>query len=474
MFFCPAFLVAPAPVGLPACEPPALVAQANTALAPSQEIVLPQEVRALPGSLDQVPVFNSNSPEIVRTDGILLSTFPPKGKQNPAAHLSYPFEGRFDLFAHHIGKAKSKQSPQTLYLGLIVSNPETRPVDLLVMEANSYLTSNAPFVPLSGQVEERRRVYSGPGSRMAGSAVRRERGLNLPVKVTLAPGETRMFTALPIPSTASNGRSTLMRLYSNGKLYMASLAMFARRDGDGRERPPTLAEWQALLQTGELVSPRDRVPTPPDKPPADGRLIYGRVAGVAQGAEWRATLTDNNSNTLALPAVGRSVSYVINTLDNGTLGTGQIQSAPMLRRYPDTAYRAHGNYGITYNLTIPLRNPTAQPQQVSLLLQTPLKENKLSRQGLRFLDPPSRRVFFRGSVRIQYPDAQGQNQVRYLHLVQHQGQQGQPLIQFTLPPNSQQSVTVEFVYPPDATPPQVFTIRTLGTGVPSANSAPAP
>jgi hypothetical protein len=427
--------------------------------------VLSQDVRPLPGGLDQVAVFNSNSPEIVSRDGILLSTFPPKGMRHPGAHLNYAFEGRFDVFAHHIGKLASPQSPKTVYFGLIVSNPESRPVELLVMEANSYLTRNAPFVALSGQVEERRRVYSGPGSRMSGSAVRRERGLNLPVKITLAPGETKMFTALPIQ--APNGRSTLMRLYSNGRLYMASLAMFARRDG-GRERPPSPNEWQNLLQSGELVTPRDRVPTTPGKPPANGRVIYGRVAGVAQGAEWRATLTDQGSDSLKLPPTGRSISFAINTLDNGTLGTNQIQSAPMIRRYPDTAYRAHGNYGITYNLTIPLANLSSEPQRVTLSLQTPLKENQLSRQGLRFLNPPAPQVFFRGSVRVQYADTQGQNQVRYLHLVQRRGQQGEPLVQLTLPPNSRQSVQVEFVYPPDATPPQVLTIQTLGNNLPSA------
>jgi len=42
--------------------------------------VRPQSVRPLPGGLDRVPTFNSNSPELVRTGGILLSTFPPSGK----------------------------------------------------------------------------------------------------------------------------------------------------------------------------------------------------------------------------------------------------------------------------------------------------------------------------------------------------------------------------------------------------------
>lgn len=68
------------------------------------EVIRRQEVRALPGSLDEVPVFNSNSPEVVQQDGILLSTFPPEGMANPEAHLNYAFNGRFDIFAHHIAR----------------------------------------------------------------------------------------------------------------------------------------------------------------------------------------------------------------------------------------------------------------------------------------------------------------------------------------------------------------------------------
>ncbi len=32
---------------------------------PATEIVQPQQVRPLPGQLDQIPVFNSNSPELI-------------------------------------------------------------------------------------------------------------------------------------------------------------------------------------------------------------------------------------------------------------------------------------------------------------------------------------------------------------------------------------------------------------------------
>jgi hypothetical protein len=92
----------------------AVLAQTTPRPAP-QEIVQAGEVRSLPGKLDTVPVFNSNSPEWIKAEGILLSTFPSNGKKTPAAHLNFPFQGRFDLFAHHY--THTPKDLQTLYIG---------------------------------------------------------------------------------------------------------------------------------------------------------------------------------------------------------------------------------------------------------------------------------------------------------------------------------------------------------------------
>ena len=93
---------------------------------PLKTVTVPQQVRVLPGKLDSLPVFNSNSPEVVQTEGILLSTFPPEGKQVPSAHLNFPFKGRFDIFAHHIAKAKNREETRTLFQGIIiVHNPNS-------------------------------------------------------------------------------------------------------------------------------------------------------------------------------------------------------------------------------------------------------------------------------------------------------------------------------------------------------------
>ncbi len=97
-------------------------------------LTVPQQVRVLPGQLDSIPVFNSNSPEVVQTEGILLSTFGPEGKQVPSAHLNFPFKGRFDIFAHHIAKAKNRAETRTLFQGIIVHNPNSEPVTLNVLQ----------------------------------------------------------------------------------------------------------------------------------------------------------------------------------------------------------------------------------------------------------------------------------------------------------------------------------------------------
>ncbi len=93
--------------------------------APLNSVMQPQQVRVLAGKLDSIPVFNSNSPEVVQTEGILLSTFGQEAKQVPSAHLNFPFKGRFDIFAHHIAKAKNREETRTLFQGIIVHNPNS-------------------------------------------------------------------------------------------------------------------------------------------------------------------------------------------------------------------------------------------------------------------------------------------------------------------------------------------------------------
>jgi hypothetical protein len=490
------------------------LAQTPTALSAQvgipQEIVQVNEVRPLPGQLDNVPVFNSNSPELVESEGILLSTFPPSGKRVPEAHLNFPLSKRFDVFAHHVSRTSAPEDLRTLYLGVIVHNPGQQAVTIDKLQAASYLSRpEAPFIELPPYVANPLgNVFSGPGSRLVNDILRGQRQLGWSPQLVIPAKQSRMLMNLPIPARdvtpemrarlqrvqaarqraalasskksgngstrppveniepfllppSSNTRSTLMHLASNGSVYLASLAMFGQPTFNGGERPPSLDEWQNLLETGDLVTPRDLAPTSQEK--TLGNIIYGRVAGVARGSQWKAQLTDRpKASYLSIPQPGKGISYALSTVSQNTFGTGQVQSAPLLVRYPDTAYLAHGNYGIHYSLSLPLRNRTRETQTVTLAIQTPLK-NENSRGILRFLFPPDRQVFFRGTVRVRFNDDKGVTLTRYFHLVQRRGQAGEPLIRLNMPKDDRRLVEVDFIYPPDATPPQVLTIATLAS-----------
>ncbi|MCC5658840.1 DUF3370 domain-containing protein [Nostoc sp. XA010] len=441
------------------------IAQLTPATPPPEEVVQPQEVRPLSGQLDTVPTFNSNSPELVLKEGILLSTFPPEGKKVPTAHLNFPFRGRFDIFAHHIARAEPAENLRSLYLGIILHNPSSEAVKVNIWQAASYLSQpDAPFIQLPSLSQNLLgKVFAGPGDRVMSDVLRGRRQEIFPAQIEIPAGQSQMLLNLPIPvqglTPPLNGRSTFMRLQSNGTVYAASLAMFARVNPDGSERSPTLEEWQNLLNNSDVSGPRDKTPTPLEE--TGKPRIYGRVAGVAAGSRWRALLVDNpKARYLTIPQAGQAFSYALSSLHGGTLGTGQIQSATMLVRYPDTAYRAHGNYGIQYNLKLPLYNNTQSPQTVSVSIQTPLKEDQLVKPGLRFFSTPARQVFFRGTVRVRYRNDQNQPQTQFVHLVQKRGQPGEPLVLLKMKAGDRSLVEVDFLYPPDATPPQVLTVST--------------
>ncbi len=412
-------------------------------------------VRPLNGELNQVPVFNSNSPELVLGEGILLSTFPPTNKATPEAHLDFAFEGKFDIFAHHVSRPPTEGDTRTLYIGILVHNPTAEAVNINILQGATYTSQpDAPFISLPPQIEGRN-IYAGPGSRVMGDILQGKRQDIFPANVTIPSGESRMLLNVPIPIQALepplNGRSTYMRLQSDGQVHIASLAIY----GETEDNPPTLSQWQETLNNGSLSTPRDLAPTPPS---AEGKIIYGRVAGVSEGNMWKTDLVDSeDSAMLTIPESGNSFSYGLSTLVAGRLGSGQIQTANMAVRYPDTAYSAHGNYGVQYSLTLPLHNPTQESQTVRLKISTPIKKDV---GELEFLDEPGPQVFFRGTVQVKYNDDQNIPRWRYFHLVQKRGEEGQDLLEITMAPNTNRLVFVDLLYPPDATPPQILTVET--------------
>ncbi|PZO12044.1 MAG: hypothetical protein DCF25_18340 [Leptolyngbya foveolarum] len=474
-------LVEPLPAEQIVASGPLELAQAD-----GNVITVPQEVRSLPGSLNNVPVFNSNSPEIIEGDGILLSTFPSRDKRDPDAHLDYTFNGRFEIFSHHVARGTDDRDTRTMYEGIMVHNPGDRPVTLTIRNGASHISQESPWSEIDTNSSNLySNNFSGPGSRVMNEVLRGRRQASLPSQVTIPPKESHLLLNAPIPlrrlsvptdgrlapgseltppptSTSSgegarlNGRSTLIRLDSSGPVYVASLAMHAPQSG-GKEYVPTLDNWKQLLKNGQLATPRDQPPSRPGS--RDAPFRYGRVSGIAQGSQWKTTLTDSRSSQLSIPSPSEQISYALSTLERNTFGTRQIQSAPISKRYRDTAYLANGNYGVEYNLTLPLVNNTSSPQSVALSIQTPLQNDSL-KDALQFYAKPAARVFFRGTVLFVYKEDDGRSRAYYTYLVQNRGQQGESLVELALAPGEQRDVNVQFLYPPDATPPQVLTVTT--------------
>ena len=428
-----------------------------------------QTVAPLPGGLDAVLMVNDNNPELIRGPGILISTFPAAGRGVPEAHLDVALDGRFDLFSHHVYAGKPETLDSTLWLAVVAQPRGDGPVQLRLLEGSTALSQSldpamagAPFLPLPPLLAEGTTpAWAGPGSRVASELLRRHRSPELPRTWTLAPGQASTLVVLALPvrglDPLLNGRNLQLRLHSDGPVSLATLAAFGPLD-----QPPPPGTWAALLNGG--LSPKEHEPTPRGAP---GGMIYSRVSGVQEGSIWRGTITSPGQSWLSADAA--PISWPIASLERGRLGTEQVQTAELKAFYAGTAWAAHGNYGVEYDLTIPLRNTGAEPVQLQLAFESPIKTDR-PLGGLRFNSTPVRSVMFRGPIEVAGLDGAGGRPAsrRRFHLVQRAGEQSEPLGTVSLAPGASRNLRVRLIYPADATPPQVLSL------LPVKQSAPQP
>jgi hypothetical protein len=437
---------------------PLLLAATPVPATPPAPILRPQTVAPLPGGLDAVLVVNDNNPELITGPGILLSTFPGVKRPVPQAHLDVALNGRFDLFSHHVYAGKPDSLDSTLWLAVVAQPRGNQPVSLQLLAGSTALSQavdkvqpQAPFLPLPALMPQDGQTYSGPGSRVATELLSRQQSTLLPERWTLDPGGVTTLMMLPLPvrglDPLLNGRNLQLRLLSSSPVSLATLAAF----GDG-DQPPPASRWAALLDGA--LSPKEHQPTPRG---ASGRIVYSRVSGVQIGSVWNATITDPGKPYLATNRA--PISWPIASLERGSLGTAQVQTAELKAFYPGTAWAAHGNYGVEYNLAIPLRNTSNKAVQLELAFESPLKSDQ-AQGGLRFNPEPGKSVMFRGTVEASGLDGEGGSTTgrRSFHLVQRVGQQGPALGTVSLAPGASRNLRVRLIYPADATPPQVLSL----------------
>ena len=413
-----------------------------------------QQLRPLPGQLDGVLLLNDNNPELITGEGVLLSTFPAN------QGLDVALDGRFDLFSHHVYAGKPEELASTLWLAVLAQPLGTEPVTLDVISGSTSLSQGtksgqtaAPFLPLpSLMAESTTPIASGPGSRVAGDLLRGDQAPELPKQIKIDPGHASALLVLPIPVAGLdpllNGRNLQLRLKSSAPVYLATVAAYGQNDS-----PPSDQRWRALLSTGTR-SPKEHQPTPRG---SKGRMIYSRVSGVQIGSTWTGSLSDPGSNTLNINKA--PISWPISSLERGDLGTNQVQTAELKRFDKGTAWAAHGNYGVEYDLTLPLSNPERSSRTVAIALESPDKRGS-SNGKLQFKPGNSGPVMFRGPIEITGLDGANGRAMgrRRFHLVLRRGQEGPQLGTVSLAPGESRRVRVRLVYPADATPPQVLTV----------------
>ena len=470
-----------------------------------------QALRPLPGRLDRTLVFNDNNPESITASGILLSTFPGAGYGDPHAHLDAVFSGPFAVFSHHV-YARKPDAPATAWVALLARNRSDRALEISLTQGATYLSQpDAPFLPLPSLLEEnlgvaapttagrqqqlaqqapsadpeanpgrpvpsplaRARldeqslrqglaglgpIYAGPGSRVAGVLLQGGSSTRLPAAWHLAPGAVRPLLVLPIPTARLtpeiNGRNLQLHLHSTGPVSLASVAVL-------QDQPP---DPETLLQILDgPVSPKDHRASPPG---GDGPIVYSRVSGVQRGVRWHGRLTDPGQPFVSVRSA--PLGWPVSALAGNTLATGQVQTAPLEQFYPGTAWAAHGNYGVTYDLVVPLLNDTPEPVQLQLAFESPLEQQPGS-DLLRFRVPPAPQVSFRGVVAVAGLDGDTTRWRRF-HLVQRRGQLGPLLGNVSLNPGERRELRVRLIYPADATPPQLLSLLPQDTIAPEPNN----
>lgn len=428
---------------------------------PQVTVEVPARIQPLPGGLDSTLVFNSNNPEIVQEPGILLSTLTPTATDDAPVFLDQAFEGSFSVFSHHIAK-DTAPGEKLLYLGFLATNRTDRPVAVDMVAGGSFLSQpDAPFKTLDPLLlDPEGTLYAGPGDRIATELLHGRSPLE-PARFTLAPRQTMLLYHWSIPTTVQigppiNGRTTLLRMKSDGPVSLSEVAYFAPKSPSGAFVVPTSDDFLAVLLAARRAGPAEPPATPfdPSEPPPRGAFRYGRVAGVSQGDRWTADFSG-----MRLPLHGERLGYPIATAHLNRLGTGQVQSAPMIKRYEGSAYQAHGNYGVTYDLRVPLDNREDVPRSFSLSLSHPSRVlGDRPASAAIYVDPPNRPVMFRGPVKVEWFDEAGLRQERFVHLVIQHGQAMPPFVTLEVPPGTRYDVKVTLLFPADATPPQLLTI----------------
>ena len=390
-------------------------------------ILAGQRARPLNGAFNNVPVLHSNQPEIVTGPGILVNTAPGSAiaaeTNRPLSNASYTFNGAFGVHMHHkyypsdASKLGGSRSRGLLTLALIASNPGKTSVTLKFKRGSVKNSFEAPYHSnkLMGVKPLGKRPWNtGPGDATAVQLLRNELDRKVPDSVTIPAGGRVVVVRTVLPARGiANG---LLQGQSDGPFTMAVVAT---------EQTSSDQKLFSILDSGRLAPGRiylNRI-----REIQLGR-VFSRVAGVALGDEYRASINhDLSQGALHVPLTSTSRHH---------FGTQDIQVNPLAVRMIDSALNNIGTYGVRYSVTLNL----AGSGNYKLVMSHPVVSGKKAFTA------------FRGSMQIEQ-----KNTLQEIHVGLRSGE-SLALADINLLPDQDTPVKVTLVYPADATPGHLLSV----------------
>ena len=390
-------------------------------------ILAGQRARPLNGAFNNVPVLHSNQPEIVTGPGILVNTAPGDAiaseNNRPLKNATYTFNGSFGVHMHHkyypsdASKLGGSRSRGLLTLALIASNPGQKSVTLNFKQGSVKNSFEAPYHSnrLMGVKPLGKRPWNtGPGDATAVQLLRNELDRKVPDSVTIPAGGRVVVVRTVLPARGiANG---LLQGQSNGPFTMAVVAS---------EETSSDQKLFSVLDQGRLAPGRiylNRI-----REIQLGR-VFSRVAGVALGDEYRASINhDLSHGALHVPLTSTSRHH---------FGTRDIQVNPLAVRMIDSALNNIGTYGVRYTVTMNLSGNG----NYQLVMSHPVVSGKKPFTA------------FRGSMQIEQ-----QNRLQEIHVGLRSGE-SLALADVNLLQGQNTPVKVTLVYPADATPGHLLSV----------------
>ena len=390
-------------------------------------ILAGERARPLNGVFNNVPVLHSNQPEIVTGPGILVNTAPGAAiaaeNNRPLNNATYTFNGEFGVHMHHkyypsdASKLGGSRSRGLLTLALIASNPGQKSVTLRFKQGSVKNSFEAPYHSnkLMGVKPLGKRPWNtGPGDATAVQLLRNELDRKVPDSVIIPAGGRVVVVRTVLPARGiANG---LLQGRSSGPFTMAVVAS---------EQTSSDQNLFSILDRGRLAPGRiylDRI-----REIQLGR-VFSRVAGVALGDEYRASINhDLSQGALHVPLTSTSRHH---------FGTRDIQVNPLAVRMIDSALNNIGTYGVRYTVTLNL----VGNGNYQLVMSHPVVAGKKPFTA------------FRGSMQIEQ-----KNTLQEIHVGLRSGE-SLALTDINLSQGQETPVKVKLVYPADATPGHLLSV----------------